>query len=155
MDLLGLLVSLFVGSPELEIPPNTSIPAVIEPLESPQNSDKTSSSEAIAVEVALDTPKAIIEPVIVDKEDLCFCVRYLKLLGAELPPGNAEDFTPNGTPDIGNVALFRYKTDAHVALITGYTENGFAVKESNFRSCQTTEREVYWSDPYLKGFIKG
>lgn len=155
MDLLGLLVSLFVGSPELEIPPNTGIPEVIEPLELPQNSDKTSSSEATAVEVALDTPEAIIEPVIVDKEDLCFCVRYLKLLGAELPPGNAEDFIPDAPPDIGNVALFRYKTDAHVALITGYTDKGFAVRESNFKSCLATEREIYWSDPYLKGFLKG
>ena len=128
-----------VSSPSLEIPPNTSIPAVIEPLESPKIDLLASfDEEAVPYEVK------------------CLCVAFSRLFIHSIPyPRNAEDLEPNGSPDIGSGALFRYNEVSHLAVITEYTEEGFMVIEANKEPCTITRREVYWSDPYLKGFLKG
>lgn len=83
------------------------------------------------------------------------CVLYARQEGIKIPiPTDADLILPNGSPDIGNGALFRYASSSHIAVITGYTENGFTVKESNFKKGQITlKREILWTDRYLIGFV--
>lgn len=89
---------------------------------------------------------------------LCSCMAGLNAWGLKIP-GNARELTPNTSPAIGRVALFKYNegkdvNDFHAALITGFTKNGFKIKETNFKKCRYTERFISWNDKFLRGFYE-
>ena len=139
--MIALVLSLFT-SPELEIPPSTTVEAI----ESPY----TPISEAIVVEPSIDTLEPDLEPF------KCLCVAYARAIGMDLPyPINADELEPNGMPDIGNGILFRYGDVYHLAVIIGFTDEGWLVTESNKESCTISERVVKWDDKFILGFVKG
>lgn len=68
--------------------------------------------------------------------------------------GNAIDQIPNSTPIIGGVVKFIYtKGQGHVAQILRFTKNGMIVRETNYKECEETTREVLFSDSHIVGFI--
>ena len=109
--------------------------------------DRIELSEPIATTTVNEISK--------DKNIACSCVRTAIAEGLKIPLKDAKDLKPNGQPIIGGGVLFYYpKTDTHhVAYIKAFTENGFLVKEGNFKPCQFSEREVLWSDKFITGFI--
>ena len=60
--------------------------------------------------------------------------------------------SPNHTPVIGGLVLFKYTNNYHVAVIKEFREEGVWVVEGNKKPCQRTERLVLWSDAYIRGF---
>lgn len=79
---------------------------------------------------------------------VCNCRSYASLF-VTLPNG---PLIPNASPAIGHLAIFDYDGTPHVAVITEVGEEGFEVKEANYRPCKTGERVVRWDDPSLVGF---
>src|SRR3990167_3421056 len=83
----------------------------------------------------------------------CSCVKTARNLGANIPYGvDAGDLKANAHPGLGALALFRYSSGAHVAVITEIQEDGFFVKEGNFELCKLTCRFIQWNDLNLVGF---
>ena len=66
----------------------------------------------------------------------------------------AEDLKPNGEPVIGGGILLKYPNNYHVAVIQEFRDEGFFVKEGNFKKCEITERLIKYNDPVITGFIK-
>jgi hypothetical protein len=82
------------------------------------------------------------------------CMVALNYWGVRVS-GNAMDLVPNTQPAVGVVALFKYGDGVnqhHAALITDIEENGFWVRETNFKRGQETRRFVSWKDKNLRGF---
>lgn len=102
-------------------------------------------------DIASDTPPASIKAKLADE---CFCVKIAKILGLKVPPGDAKDLVPNGTPDLGNGILFDYHGVRHIAVIQGFMDQGWLVEEGNFKKCKRTKRIVAWNDRFIIGFIK-
>ena len=63
-----------------------------------------------------------------------------------------EDIVPNTTPAVGKVAIFKYNTVKHIALITKLNQDSFEVKEANYRPALIDTRTVSWDDSHLVGF---
>lgn len=81
------------------------------------------------------------------------CILGLRHFGVEIY-GDAKDIKPNSMLAIGSVVKFYYKhSDTyHASLITSFTDEGFMVKETNYKKGKYTEREVEWNDPAIIGF---
>lgn len=79
------------------------------------------------------------------KEQLCSCVLYLrKYLGVPVY-GDAWDLAPNvPKADVqeGDVAIIDYPNTSHVALIVDVEGDTVKIKESNFKRCKETTREI-------------
>ncbi len=104
------------------------------------------------------TTQAIIEPVIVDKEQetACSCILSARKHGLRIPyPSDAKDLIPNSSPNIDSGILFYFpKTDTHhVAVIKKFLREGFWVIEGNKIPCQITERLVSYTDKFIIGFV--
>lgn len=137
LDFFALVISLF-SKPELQIPPDSK-PVEIQ-IELP--------SPIIATATPVEMP--------IPEEIKCLCVAYARFVGMRIPyPTNADELVPNGTPDIGNGILFRYGNVSHLAVILGYTDEGYKVTEANKTPCEVSERVVPWNDPNIVGFVKG
>jgi len=84
----------------------------------------------------------------------CSCVIFASQF-LDLPKNtDAIDLKPNNQPAVGNGILFNYNGVGHIAIITGYKENGFLVKESNYNECKISTRVVSFNDKSIVGFIK-
>lgn len=93
------------------------------------------------------------------REDLhgdveCSCVRFARSQGAELPYGvDAKDLVPNSEPEVGGVIILQYK-ETHVAYIEEISEEGYHIREGNYRPCEITERVIPVDDHRIVGFWK-
>lgn len=101
--------------------------------------------EAAPVQDPVESPKAA-------SKTLCSCKLYVASKVANMPLGDAQDFTGNTTPAIGVVVLFQYSHTAHMAYIERLDETGMWISETNMKHCQYSERHVDWDDPYITGF---
>lgn len=81
----------------------------------------------------------------------CSCVRYVALTHRIPPMKTPADVSPNSPPFIGSLVLLNYNV-SHIAVLTGFTADGFLIREANFNKCQETTRFVAWGDPFLRGF---
>lgn len=83
----------------------------------------------------------------------CSCVSTARNLGVDIPLNmNASDFKPNSTPVINGLVILQYPKAWHVAVITGFTDDGFSVVEGNYKPCQKDTRVLKWNDPHIVGF---
>ena len=83
----------------------------------------------------------------------CSCTKYAHVLLPAFPIQNADSVEPNSwTPEVGSIAVFRYKNSAHVAYITKLEADGFLVRETNLKPCLSGERKVAYNDEWLIGF---
>lgn len=106
-----------------------------------------SSYEAWSKDIATSTKDKI--------DTLCSCMSYINSQGIPLK-GDAIDLKPSSNPKVGGVAIFRYNNTiegGHAGIIKRFTKKGFIIQETNWKRCQKTEREVFWTDQFLKGFI--
>lgn len=87
-----------------------------------------------------------------NEQDLCFCMRTARNLGAKLPYVDAKDLTRNGIPSQGGVVILKYGEVYHVAYIKYLFPGGMWVGEGNFSRCAYTERFIYFTDSNLIGF---
>lgn len=86
----------------------------------------------------------------------CYCVSYAREYVPEVPKLDAEwwDVIFHGSnPSVGSILLLHYPKAWHVAVVTGFSEEGVYVREANFHLCQTSTRLIAWSDPALIKFI--
>ena len=89
--------------------------------------------------------------------DDCFCVRFAKKLGLNIPAGvNAEDIKPNSRPVLNGGILFYYpsKKIHHIGVIKEFRGDGFLIEEANFKKCEKGKRIVSYSDPFIIGFTE-
>lgn len=87
-------------------------------------------------------------------DTFCSCIKTARYLGVPIPLGtNAEDLQPNGTPNVGDLLLFKYKVLYHIAVVVERNdkEEYYLVKEGNYEKCQMTTRKVLFSDPAIRG----
>ena len=83
---------------------------------------------------------------------LCSCMWGLRAMGINLK-GNATDLIPNSTPTIGGVVKLIYNRIGHAAKITKFTKDGMLVRETNYKKCAWTTREIAFNDPAIAGFL--
>jgi len=91
---------------------------------------------------------------IIELNTLCNCMQYLRNRGIDFNKG-AKEIPVNSRPFIGSVAKFFYTKSwsYHGALVVGFTEKGFLVDDTNYKSCKKTlGREILWSNKSLLGF---
>jgi len=81
----------------------------------------------------------------------CSCVLYAHSQGVDVPLINADDIQPNSSPAILSGILFGY---GHVGVIYAFSEEGFYIKEANFKKCEITRRLVEFNDPHIIGFYR-
>lgn len=136
--LLAVLLAVPVSASEVyESAESTSLVAVNSVIIA-DSSDKLAISEAFELEAVK-----------------CLCVAYARLFMPSIPyPMNADELVPNGTGDLGNGILLDYSGVRHLAVIQGFTDEGWKVTEANKLPCQITERVISWSDENIVGFIK-
>ena len=150
--ILIVLASVFSigGNIDLTEPPNTLPPAIISDYTLPEPA--VEAINPVSVEVARESGLDDKE-----KELGCSCIRTAIAEGLKIPLKDAKDLEPNGEPVVGGGVIFYYpKTDtSHVAVIKEFTENGFVIKEGNFKKCVISQRLVLWNDPFIYGFISG
>lgn len=79
------------------------------------------------------------------------CFSYASLF-VKLP--RMADIKPNTTPAVGRIAVFKYKSLKHIAVITKLNDKTFEVKESNYVAALIGTRSVSWDDPALLGFFE-
>lgn len=93
---------------------------------------------------------------VIDREPFkCLCVAYARTFMPSIPyPMDADELKANGTPDLGNGILFRYGLVSHIAVIKGFTDEGWLVTEANRTPCEIEERIVKWNDKSIVGFIQ-
>lgn len=112
---------------------------LLEPLQKPQNASQ-------------DDEKAQDIPTTVTNQIYCSCVKTARLLGAQLPYGNASQLVPNTTPSVGGVVIMRYPNAYHVAYIKALRADGILIAEGNYKHCEYTERIIPYTYPYIVGF---
>lgn len=78
------------------------------------------------------------------------CYLYIASL-VKLPPTAL--IKPNSPIQVGVVALFKYGSLPHYALVTKIGINSFTVQESNYHKGTFDTREVSLTDPHLLGFF--
>lgn len=90
---------------------------------------------------------------------VCSCTKYAHVLQPAFPIQNADTVVPNSlTPNIGSVAVFRYKSGkSHVGVVDIVQPNvvqptRFHMKQSNYKPCLTDGMWVDIQDPSLVGF---
>ena len=82
----------------------------------------------------------------------CSCIRTARDLGLDIPYNtNAKDIKPNTHIAIGVGVLFN-DGDGHIAIVISIRENGFWIKEGDYKNCKITERFIEWTDDKLLGF---
>ena len=83
------------------------------------------------------------------------CVTGARLLGANLPKGDAIDL-PTGSPVVGGVVKLKYgerRDDYHVAVILALLKTGMYVGEYNYHRDGTYgERFIPFNDVHIVGF---
>ena len=62
------------------------------------------------------------------------------------------DFVPNSEPVVNAVAIEWFGSVKHVSVVKEVREYGVKVAETNYRSCQFTERFIPFDSPRLTGF---
>ncbi len=80
----------------------------------------------------------------------CNCYSYVASQIPNLP--HSADLKPNTTPHVGAVAIFDYNGLPHYGIVTGFTEEGFTLKDSNFAHCKYMTHLIQWDDAHLVGF---
>lgn len=90
-------------------------------------------------------------PVVPEDKIACNCYAYLVTKIKGLP--RMDEIVPNSPPTIGGVVVMNYHGVPHVALITGFTNDGVIVSESNYHHCLYDTRTVSWTDKALVGFF--
>ncbi len=63
-----------------------------------------------------------------------------------------DDLSPNTYPVVGAAVLLNYGHTPHIAIVTGFTEDGVKIAETNYRRCKKTERTLRFTDAALRGF---
>jgi hypothetical protein len=75
----------------------------------------------------------------------------------ETPRLDAVDFTRvpfiGSTPTIGGLVLLKYDDVYHIAVVTGFTNDGFRVFEGNYKPCEITRRTIGWNDERIVKFL--
>ena len=90
------------------------------------------------------------------EDDACFCSRYARNEGVNIPAANAIDLVASTTPELGGGILFSYGTGIdkhHIGVIRVFLKEGFFIEEANHEPCKVTTRIVKYNDPYIIGFI--
>lgn len=85
----------------------------------------------------------------------CSCMVHLQNRGYDVS-GNASELQPNyfGIPFVGDLALFKYETIYHAAIVEiVYLSGNFEVSECNFEAGKCDSRLVLINDKALRGFI--
>jgi hypothetical protein len=78
------------------------------------------------------------------------CYQFAKVLIGNLPK-MAEILPNNPYPNVGGLAIFKYKTK-HIGVILEVKEDGFWIKEANYEPYKITKRFIGWGDPRLQGY---
>ena len=99
--------------------------------------------------VAFEGHIRVIDEVI--ENPYCSCVKTLAEK-VKIPLQDADMFKPNSPPFVGAVAIFKYPTVSHIALITHIKGDFFTVYEGNYEECKQGTRDVMWNDKSLIGF---
>lgn len=82
----------------------------------------------------------------------CSCVIFASQF-LDLPKNtDAIDLISNSQPYIGGGILLNYESIGHIAIIIDFKDNGFLVKESNYKECKYTTRLISFDDPAIRGF---
>ncbi len=87
----------------------------------------------------------------------CACVLYVRTVHNVPLYGDADTQVPNlrlFEAETGDVLLFRYPQDSHVAYITKTELDGWWVSESNYTRCETGYRFISRSDSHLVGALR-
>jgi len=81
------------------------------------------------------------------------CIVSARLKDPTIPFQDASKFIPNTTiPRIGDLLIFKYKNEFHIAIIGGITEKGYqTTSEGNYYKGIITSRLVKFNDPKLLG----
>jgi len=86
----------------------------------------------------------------------CYCSRFAKKNGVDIPNADAKDLKASSTPEIGGGILFEYGNtteENHIAVIKAFLKEGFFVEEANKEPCKITTRVVKYNDFFIRGFI--
>lgn len=79
------------------------------------------------------------------------CYSLVEVLTPYRLPKMAE-IAPNSPPTVGSVAIFNYSGTPHLAVITAFTDDGFIVREANYKPAVIDTREISFKDKALVGF---
>lgn len=81
------------------------------------------------------------------------CVKSARLKDPTIPFQDASKFIPNTIiPRVGDVLVFKYKNNSHIAIIGKITKNGYqTISEGNYYKGIITSRLVKFDDPKLLG----
>ena len=83
----------------------------------------------------------------------CSCIIYASQF-IDLPKNtDAIDLISNSQPYIGGAILLKYGNLGHIAIIIDFKEDGFLVKESNYKRCEYTTRLIPFDDKHITGFM--
>jgi hypothetical protein len=85
----------------------------------------------------------------------CSCVRFVTQYRKDLPVQDASRYVATTTaPSVGAVALMVYPSGSwHVALVTGVSDEGVAIAETNYRSCEFGTRTIPHDYSRLVGYL--
>ena len=82
----------------------------------------------------------------------CSCIATARMLGANLPKGDAKDLKRNSPPTVGGVVILRYGSVYHTSYIQYLFPGGMWVQEGNKIPCKYSERFIFFTDPNIIGF---
>lgn len=105
-----------------------------------------SATEALDPDFALEWAAQELARGNADQWTVCNCFSYAKVMTK-----NSELIS--GIPNVGGVAVFKYKGVEHRAYIKSITGEGFTVTEANYVPCLVAGRFVPWTDPHIIGFL--
>lgn len=71
-------------------------------------------------------------------------------MGVNLP--QTKYLKPNTEISVGALVIFKYKTLKHYAVVTSIEDDGFWIKESNYRQGEYTKRRILFTDSAIEGF---
>ena len=138
-----------VSSPELEIPPNTTVEAVEQPLFAPILHD-----EAVQATSTLpEDDRTLIERA---KEPFCSCIAYVRAISQFQPErvDNALEIPVNSyEPKVGYWALFDYEPYGHASFVSEVGTSTIEVLEFNKTPCKEGRRIVNKKDAHLRGYF--
>lgn len=110
------------------------------------------SVDTITIQIKIPVEEPIKkEHITQSRSVLCNCYAYVKQTFEELPM-TAE--IKRNLSDSGDVAVFYYPNSDlyHYAVVEEETEETFTISETNFKTCQKTEREIDRNNIRLLGF---